>query len=128
MAVHWPYIPATGMRVFGLGAEPQRPAGKEDFVEPMAPSTRKKDQRIEFRTTADDRDLFARAATAAGTDLTSFANESLRVAAQRVLADRTEFTLSPAEAALWERINQRPARELPELADFLREPSVFVER
>lgn len=87
----------------------------------------RKDQRLEFRVSSQDRELFAQAADAAGTDLSAFATEHLRVAAQRVLADRDSFALGPVEAALWERLNQRPARDLPELASLLREPSVFVD-
>ena len=91
------------------------------------PATRKKDQRLEFRVSAQDRELFAQAAQASGTDLSGFATEQLRTAALRVLADRHHFELSPVEAALWEQLNERPARDLPELVTLLREPSVFVD-
>lgn len=93
----------------------------------MSTAAPRKDQRFEFRTSSDDRDLFARAAEAAGVPVSTFANEELRIAAQRTLADRAEFALSPVESALWEELNGRPARDLPELEAFLREPSVFVD-
>lgn len=93
----------------------------------MSTAATRKNQRFEFRTTSDDRDLFDRAAQAAGVPVSAFANEELRMAAQRVLADRIEFTLSPVESALWEELNSRPVRDLPELKAFLREPSVFID-
>ncbi|PKQ25126.1 MAG: DUF1778 domain-containing protein [Actinobacteria bacterium HGW-Actinobacteria-4] len=89
--------------------------------------SRRRDQRLEFRTTAEDRELFARAAELAGTDLTGFANEHLRIAALRVLADRTAFELSQEQADAWDEINERPARDLPALREFLARPSIFVD-
>lgn len=86
----------------------------------------KKDQRFEFRVSAADRELFARAADAVGTPVSTFANEQLRIAAQRVLADRTEFVLSPVEAALFQEMLDRPARDLPGLRALLDRPSPFV--
>lgn len=90
-------------------------------------TNRRKDQRLEFRTTAEDRELFARAAELAGTDLTGFANEHLRIAALRILADRTAFELSEEQADAWDQINDRPARDLPALREFLTRPSIFVD-
>ena len=87
----------------------------------------KKDQRFEFRTTADDRALFDRAAEAVGAPVSAFANDQLRLAALRVLADRTEFVLSPVEAALLDEIMSRPARDLPGLRVLLGRPSPFVD-
>ncbi len=86
----------------------------------------KKDQRFEFRVSTADRELFARAADALGTPVSTFANEQLRIAAQRVLADRTEFVLSPVEAALFHEMLDRPARDLPGLRALLDRPSPFV--
>lgn len=87
----------------------------------------KKDQRFEFRTSTADRELFARAADALGTPVSTFANEQLRIAARRVLADRTEFLLSPVEAALWDELMERPARDLPDVRALLAQPSIFVD-
>lgn len=87
----------------------------------------KKDQRFEFRTSTADRELFARAADAVGTPVSTFANEQLRIAALRVLADRTEFVLSPVEAALFDEMLERPARDLPGLRELLNRPSPFVD-
>ncbi len=87
----------------------------------------KKDQRFEFRTSSADRELFARAADAVGTPVSTFANEQLRIAARRVLADRTEFVLSPVEAALWDELMERPARDLPGVRALLDRTSPFVD-
>jgi len=92
----------------------------------MSTAVPRKDQRLEFRVTADDRELFARAAQASGTDLSTFANENLRIAAQRVLADRTEFVLSPVEAAILDELMSRPPRDLPGLRELLSRPSPWV--
>lgn len=86
-----------------------------------------KDQRFEFRVSSADRELFSRAADALGTPVSTFANDHLRLAAQRVLADRTEFALSPVEAALWDELCERPARDLPDVRALLERPSIFVD-
>ncbi len=93
----------------------------------MTASATKKDQRLVFRTTAENRALFARAAEASGTDLSGFANEQLRVAAQRILADRTTFVFSAVEAALRDELTERPARDVPGVRALLERPSPFVD-
>jgi uncharacterized protein (DUF1778 family) len=92
----------------------------------MATTTRKRDQRLEVRTTAEERALIDQAVSYAGTDLTSFAVSNLVDASRRVLADRTQFVLSPAAAKAWDRINELPAQELPGLRTLMRRPSPFV--
>ncbi len=49
-----------------------------------------------------------------------------RLAAQRVLADREHFVLDTGAQQEWERINSRPARNLPGLARLLERPSPFA--
>lgn len=94
----------------------------------MAPTTsRSRTDRIEFRTTAATRRLIEQALEASDTSLTEFAETNLVIAAQRVLADRDHFTLSPDAVAEWESINERPARELPGLRRLMEQPSPFVE-
>ena len=85
-----------------------------------------KTSRIELRTTEDERDLLDRAATALGTDRSSFLLAQGRRAAQRVLADREQFVLDADGQKEWERINNRPARSLAGLALLLQRPSPFV--
>lgn len=87
---------------------------------------RTRDRRLEVRTTAEERELIDRAAAAAGTDMTTFVVTQLTDAAQRVLADREQFVLSPEAAAAWDALNRRPARELPGLRRLLERPSPFT--
>jgi len=86
-----------------------------------------KTSRIELRATEDDRDLLDRAATALGTDRSSFLLAQGRLAAQRVLADRQHFQLDAAAQKEWERINRRAARSLPGLSRLLERPSPFAQ-
>ena len=92
----------------------------------MATTARRRDQRLEVRTTVDERALINQAVATEGTDLTSFALRSLLDASRRVLADRTEFTLSADQAAAWDRINEAPARVLPGLLKLMERTSPFV--
>jgi uncharacterized protein (DUF1778 family) len=89
--------------------------------------TRKRGQRLEIRTTVEERALIGRAADAAGTDVTSFVREHLTEAARRVLADRDEFVLSDEAVAEWERINHEPARQIAGLRELMARPSPFIE-
>ena len=99
----------------------------EKFTGTMAPRTeRRRSERLEVRTTPEDRALINRAVAASGTDLTDFVVTNLTVAARRVLADRSEFTLDADAQRAWEEINRRPARDLPGLAEFMQRPSPFV--
>ena len=54
---------------------------------------RRRSQRLDVRITAKDRALIDRAVTASGTSLTDFVVTNLTMAARRVLAHRSEFTL-----------------------------------
>ncbi len=86
-----------------------------------------KTSRIELRATEDDRALLDRAATALGTDRSSFLLTQGRLAAQRVLADRQHFQLDADAQQEWERINRRAARSLPGLTRLLERPSPFAQ-
>lgn len=92
-----------------------------------ARTERLRSRRLEVRTTPEDRALIDRAVTASGTNLTSFVVTNLTMAAQRVLADRSEFTLGPDAQRAWEEINRRPARDLPGLRKLMQRPSPFDE-
>lgn len=87
----------------------------------------KKDRRLEIRTTARDREVIVRAAASMGRDITSFVSENAVLAAQRVLADRTGFVLDAKQAATWDALMDRPARDVPSLRAFLERPSIFVD-
>lgn len=84
-------------------------------------------ERVEFRTTPEVRRLIERAVEASASNLTDFAESSLVLAAQRVLADREQFVLSERVASEWEAINSRPAQELPGLRRVLARSSPFGE-
>lgn len=94
----------------------------------MATGTKRtRSERLEVRTTPEDRALIDRAVAASGTDLTEFVISNLAVASRRVLADRPEFVLGPEAQQAWERINQRRARSLTGLRDLIDRPSPFTE-
>ena len=88
---------------------------------------RNRSERLEVRTTSEDRALIDRAVAASGTDLTDFVVSNLTVASQRVLADRTEFALRSEARDAWERINRRRARSLAGLRDLMTRPSPFTD-
>jgi len=88
-------------------------------------SARARNKRLEVRTTEEERALIERAVETAGVDLSTFVVRHLVEAARHLLADRDRFTLSPEARAEWERINRRPARELPGLRRLMQRPSPF---
>ena len=92
----------------------------------QADQNRRRSERIEFRATPEDRALIDRAVATAGTSVTAFVLSSVTTAARQVLADRTEFFLSPEAADAWEAINARPRRDLPGLRELMQRPSPFV--
>ena len=98
--VHWPYM--------------------------LTVTSRRRSERLEVRTTPEDRALIDRAVAAVGTDLTAFVVSSVTTAARRVLADRTEFIMSPKVAKVWEAINKRQARDLPGLRKLMKRASPFA--
>ena len=89
-------------------------------------TTRSRGERLEVRTTKDERALIDRAVAAQGTDLTEFVIANLTISARRVLADRTEFGLDAASAEAWEAINGRRAQDLPGLRRLMERPSPFT--
>ena len=90
-------------------------------------ATRLRGERLEVRTTREERALIDRAVAEQGTDLTEFVVSNLTVAARRVLADRTEFVLDTESAEAWDAVNRRRARELPGLRRLMERPSPFEE-
>ncbi|MEA2023770.1 MAG: DUF1778 domain-containing protein [Actinomycetota bacterium] len=92
----------------------------------MATGTKRtRSERLEVRTTPEDRALIDRAVSASGTDLTDFVVTNLTVASRRVLADRTEFALDPEARESWEKVNRRQARSLTSLRELMARPSPF---
>ena len=88
---------------------------------------RKRSERLEVRTTPEDRALIDSAVAASGADLTEFVVANLTVAARRVLADRSEFMLDVDDQRAWERINRRPARDLAGLRELMERSSPFTD-
>jgi uncharacterized protein (DUF1778 family) len=82
---------------------------------------------MELRITPEERELIDRAVEAIGSDLTEFVVSNTVTAARRVLADRERFELDADALAAWERINARPARDLPGLRRLMRRPAPFSE-
>ena len=93
----------------------------------MGTKTRRRNRRMDLRTTAEERELIDRAVATTGTDLTDFVVSHAYEAARRVLADRDRFELDPTALAAWEALNARPARQLPALAKLMQRPSPFSE-
>ena len=93
----------------------------------MTTTNRIRSERLEVRTTPDDRALIDRAAAVSDMDLTEFVVANLTVAARRVLADRTEFALDADAHQAWETINHRRARVLAGLRELLARPSPFAD-
>lgn len=89
-------------------------------------TTRLRSERLEVRTTKDERSLIDRAVAEQGTDLTEFVVSNLTIAARRVLADRTEFALDADAADAWEAANRGRARDLPGLRRLMERPSPFA--
>lgn len=90
-------------------------------------TTRLRSERLEVRTTKDERSLIDRAVAEQGTDLTEFVISNLTLAARRVLADRTEFRLDQDDAEAWDAVNRRRGRDLPGLRRLMERPSPFTE-
>ena len=91
-----------------------------------ATEVRRRNRRLELRTTPDERELIDRAAAATATGLTEFVISSAVEAAKRVLADRDRFELDAATVEAWEAMNARPARDLPGLRRLMERPSPFA--
>lgn len=89
--------------------------------------SRRRSRRMELRTTPEERALIDRAVVLSGTDLTDFVITHASDAARRVLADRTTFELDPVALGEWERLNARPARDLPGLRRLMQRRSPFSE-
>ena len=90
-------------------------------------TTRKRDQRIEVRATAEERALIDQAVASSGSDVTTFVLSNLLDASRRVLADRTVFALNSESAIEWERINALPAREIRGLRSLFERTAPFAE-
>ena len=92
-----------------------------------AETKRRRSERLEVRTTVEERSVIDRAVAATGSDLTEFVVSNLTIAAGRVLVDRSHFELDDEARRRWDEINERPARELPGLRALVNRPTPFVD-
>jgi len=72
---------------------------------------RRRNRRMDLRTTTEERELIDRAVRASGTDLTDFVITHASDAARRLLAD----------------VNSQPSRDLPGLRRLMHRPTPFTE-
>ena len=85
----------------------------------------RRSERLDVRVSADERDLFAEAATLSGRTLADFVRETATTAARMLLADRTRFVVAPERWAAFADALDREPRVLSRLAASLAEPSVL---
>ena len=87
----------------------------------------RRSERLEVRTTPQERQLINRAVVASGVELTEFVVTNLAAAARRVLADRTEFVLDDVARRRWDDLNNEPARSLFSLRKLMARRSPFTD-
>ncbi len=93
----------------------------------MGTEFRRRNRRMDLRTTTEERELIDRAVRASGTDLTDFVITHASDAARRLLADRDHFDLDPVALEQWEDVNSQPSRDLPGLRRLMQRPTPFTE-
>lgn len=90
-----------------------------------APKSSSKAERFAFRLSPHDKRLLERAAALRSTSLAHFVLESSLQAAQRELAERTQFVLPPDKMkAFCDALDADP-REIPALRALLERPDPF---
>jgi len=83
---------------------------------------KKKETRLAIRASAQVKKILAQAARVRSTNISQFVLQASLEAAHAVLADQTEFRLTPAQwKAFCERLDA-PARVIPALRDLFSEP------
>jgi len=81
-----------------------------------------KERRLSIRTSAQAKKILSQAARLRRTNVSQFVLQASLEAAHAVLADQTEFRLSPAQwKAFCERLDA-PAKVIPALRDLFSEP------
>jgi len=87
-----------------------------------------KDERFNIRAKSDEKALVEAAASATHMTTSQFVMMAALRSAEEVLADRTRFVLPPDEWEAFVLALDRPAREIPAVANATSKPSPFVER
>lgn len=81
--------------------------------------------RWDFRVPREANDLVRVAAAATDRSLTEFVVEAATIEAERVLADRTQFSLAESQWQRFAELLERPPQENPGLAKLFARPDVF---
>jgi uncharacterized protein (DUF1778 family) len=84
-----------------------------------------KQTRLNIRASEQDKDLIERAANALEMSVSEFVLQRAVAEAQAILADRTQFRLSPRQWREFCQALDAPPRPLPELQKLLNTPGVF---
>lgn len=84
-----------------------------------------KGDRFNIRWSAEQRELIDRAADESQKTPTAFVRDAAFIAAQRILADRTLFRLSPEEWRAFTKALDRPTVGRPRLRRLMQEPSIL---
>lgn len=84
--------------------------------------------RLNIRTSTEQQQIIRSAAAALDKSVTEFVLESATTNAERVLADRRWFMLSPGAWEEFEALLDAPVSDTPRLAALLSEPTVFDSR
>jgi|APCry1669189000_1035189.scaffolds.fasta_scaffold191981_1 uncharacterized protein (DUF1778 family) len=92
-----------------------------------APTKTSRDQRLNFRASANQELMIRRAAEATDSTITDFILDSVLQSAERVLADRKWFTANDEQWAKFQRLLEAPLKPMPKLDRLLRRESPFDE-
>lgn len=84
-----------------------------------------RDQRLNFRASAQQQQLIRQAAEATDSTVTDFILDSVLQSAERVLADRKWFVAGEEQWAEFQALLDAPLRPMPKLDRLLRRESPF---
>lgn len=87
-----------------------------------------KSDRLNLRIEPELRELFEEAAAAAKMTLSAFILAATRIRAEHQLADRVDFSVTPAQWKAFMDALDRPPRDLPRLQRLMQEPSVLEQK
>ena len=90
-----------------------------------APRGDRKDIKVQLRLRAAQKDVLTRAAHLKHTTLSAFVVEHALGAAQQVLAEQVNFSLSPERWEAFRVALDAPPKDIRALRTFLAEPSIF---
>lgn len=86
-----------------------------------------RDQRLNFRASAQQQQLIRQAAEATDSTVTDFILSSVLASAERVLADRKWFVASEEQWAEFQALLDAPLTPMPKLRQLLQRESPFAE-